>query len=52
MSVSLIMNGLVLLAIILLVLFTGLGIYTYVQDRKEWKEIALKANASGIRAPD
>lgn len=47
-----IMNLLMLLAIMLLVLITGIGIHAYMNERRSWKEIESKASQSDIKMFD
>ncbi len=42
------MNPLTLLGIFLLILFTLLGIWAYIREKRAWKEIEKKASRSGI----
>ena len=46
------MNGLIVFTIGLLILFTGLGIHTFLAERRETEELARKAEASGIVADE
>lgn len=42
------MNLLMILAVFLVALFTGLGIRNYIQGRNAWKEVVTKAKQSSI----
>ncbi|SCN46871.1 hypothetical protein BAZMOX_84593_1 [methanotrophic endosymbiont of Bathymodiolus azoricus (Menez Gwen)] len=46
------MNTLMLLAIVLLLLITGIAVRAYVQERHCWKDIKVKASQSGINGFD
>lgn len=47
-----VMNLLMLLAVVLLLLFTGIAVRAYVQGRHSWKDIEVKASQSGIKGFD
>ena len=47
-----VMNLLMLLAVALLLLFTGIAVRAYVQERHSWKDIEVKASQSGIKGFD